>query len=138
MSVNDALRHAGDSPRGGLNGGRGRVIIVDNDPELLDLLATDLDLEGWDVLAAVRDGQEAVTACAELHPDFLIVDYRMPLGLDGLQVIRRVRLLLPPIRLILYTNYRAPGLAEEAQRLGASYLVKGVLASLRAMLAEAA
>lgn len=115
---------------------RGRVVIVDNDPELLDLVTTDLRLEGWDVVAALRDGQAAVTACTELHPDVLIVDYRMPLGLNGLEVIARVRALAPSVRVILYTNYRAAGLAEEARRLGAAYLVKGELATLRGWLAQ--
>lgn len=115
---------------------RGSVVIVDNDPELLDLVATDLRLEGWDVLATVRDGLQAVTACIEELPDFLIVDYRMPLGIDGLEVTRRVRQRAPSVRVILYTNYRASGLAEQARRLGASYLVKGELATLRASLSE--
>jgi len=115
---------------------RGRVVIVDNDPELLDLVTTDLRLEGWDVVAAVRDGLEAVKACLDLQPDVLIADYRMPLGLDGLQVISRVRALAPSVRVILYTNYKAAGLAQEARRLGADYLVKGELATLRAWLAQ--
>jgi len=125
------------APGGAVDVTRGRVIIVDNDPELLELVSTDLRLEGWDVVAAVRDGLEAISACMKLLPDVLVVDYRMPLGLDGLQVISRVRLLLPSIRLILYTNYRLPGLADEARQLGASYLVKGELATLRARLAQA-
>lgn len=121
----------------GVDGARGRVVIVDNDPELLDLVKTDLRLEGWDVVAALRDGQAAVTACADLNPDVLIADYRMPLGLDGLEVISRVRQLAPSVRVILYTNYKAAGLAEEARRLGATCLIKGELATLRAALAQA-
>ena len=124
------------APGGARSPTRGRVIIVDNDPELLDLVATDLRLEGWDVVAALRDGMDAVRACLDLHPDVMVVDYRMPLGLNGLEVISRVRALAPSVRLILYTNYRASGLAEQARRLGAAYLVKGELATLRAWLAQ--
>ena len=124
------------APGGARSPTRGRVIIVDNDPELLDLVSTDLRLEGWDVVAAVRDGMQAVTACLELHPDVLVADYRMPLGLNGLQVISRVRALAPSVRVILYTNYRASKLAEQARQLGAAYLVKGELATLRAWLAQ--
>lgn len=132
MPPNPALTAPGGSP----SATRGRVIIVDNDPELLDLVTTDLRLEGWDVVAALRDGTDAVTACLNLHPDVLVVDYRMPLGLDGLQVISRVRTLAPSVRVVLYTNYRASRLAKRARRLGASYLVKGELATLRAWLAQ--
>lgn len=116
---------------------RGRIVIVDNDPELLDLVSTDLGLEGWDVVAAVRDGMKAVHACLDLQPDYLIVDFRMPLGLDGLEVLSRVRAAAPSVRVVLYTNYRGQDLAEKTRRLGASYLVKGELATLRAWLAQA-
>ena len=108
-----------------------RVVVADNDADALDLLDLDLALEGHEVVGRSADGSGAVELCRTLHPDVLVVDFRMPPGPDGLAVLRALSD-QPQLRKIVYTNYRDPDLQRRVERLGAAYLVKGDLRRLRA------
>ena len=68
---------------------RPRVLAVDDDPEILDLLDRGLKIEGFDVRVA-SDGEAALKALAEHPTDVVVLDVMMP-GLDGLAVIHRIR-----------------------------------------------
>jgi AmiR/NasT family two-component response regulator len=113
-----------------LSSTRLRVVIADNDPDALDLLDLDLALEGHDVVGRGRNGIDAMALCRELQPDLLVVDLRMPPGPDGLAVVDELHG-QPGLTMIIYTNYRDAGFAARAERLGAGYLLKGDLRTLR-------
>lgn len=66
-----------------------RLLAVDDDPEILDLLDRGLKIEGFDVCVA-SDGEAALAALAEHTTDVVVLDVMMP-GLDGLAVIKRIR-----------------------------------------------
>lgn len=67
----------------------GTVLVVDDDPVIVNLLQVNFEIEGYDVLAAT--GGEAGLAQARLgHPDVIVLDVMMP-GIDGLEVARRLR-----------------------------------------------
>jgi two-component system response regulator MprA len=66
-----------------------RLLAVDDDPEILDLLRRGLAIEGFDVRVAA-DGDAALKSLAEHPTDVVILDVMMP-GLDGLAVIQRIR-----------------------------------------------
>jgi CheY-like chemotaxis protein len=126
------------SPASGpATGNRLRVVIADNDPDALDLLDLDLALEGHDIVGRGRDGTQAIALCRELSPDLLVVDLRMPPGPDGLAVVSELSG-QPGLHIIVYTNYRDAKLAARAERLGAAYLLKGDLRTLRTAIAELA
>jgi CheY-like chemotaxis protein len=108
-----------------------RLVLADNDRDALDLIALDLSLEGHEVAAAVADGAEAVAACDREKPDVLVVDYRMPPGIDGVEVARRVLARPSAARVIVYSNYVDADVINSAERLGARWLQKGDLAALR-------
>lgn len=107
-----------------------RVVVADNDVDALDLLVLDLNLEGHHVVGTARNGASAVDLCRSLEPDVLVVDLRMPPGVDGLGVAEQLRD-QPGLRIVLYTNYRDGAVAQRAQLLGATYLLKGDLRTLR-------
>lgn len=111
-------------------------MIADNDPGVLELLTTDLALEGYTVVATVMSGEEAEVACAQHRPDVFICDHRMPPGPSGLETIREVAAAGTAGACILYTNYRLPGLVAKTEKLGAVYVAKGALWQLRRVLAE--
>jgi CheY-like chemotaxis protein len=108
-----------------------RIVIADNDPDAIDLLLLDLRLEGHEVVGAADSGEQAVELCESLRPDVLVVDYRMPPGPNGIEVVRRLRQSMPDLRVIVYSNYNQQRLHDAAARLGATYLAKGQLAALR-------
>ena len=66
-----------------------RVLVVDDEQSLTDLLRMALRYEGWDVRTAA-DGHAALATIREFRPDALVLDVMMP-GLDGLEVLHRLR-----------------------------------------------
>lgn len=66
-----------------------RILIVDDDPTLSELLSMKLTKDGFDVIATGA-GVEALRLAYQHHPDAIILDIMMP-GMDGLEVCRRLR-----------------------------------------------
>lgn len=106
-----------------------RLVIIDNDEAVLELLGLDMRLEGHDVMATAVNGIDGLAAVDEHQPDSLIVDLRLGPGINGLEVARRVR--RPGLRVVLYTNYVTPGVVDEATDAGATVVEKGNLYALR-------
>lgn len=71
------------------SGGAPRLLIVDDDPNLLVVLAEQLRQDGYEVRTA-RDGDEALRRLDEAWPDLLVVDMLMP-RMDGLTLAREVK-----------------------------------------------
>jgi len=65
------------------------ILVVDDEPSILDLLSYNLRKEHFEVLTA-HDGAEALKLAAEHRPDLVILDLMLP-GVDGLEVCRRLR-----------------------------------------------
>src|SRR5690606_33558390 len=66
-----------------------RVLVVDDEVNLTELLAMAMRYEGWEVTAA-HTGSDAVRAARELRPDAVVLDMMLP-DFDGLEVMRRIR-----------------------------------------------
>jgi len=66
-----------------------RLLVVDDEPNIRELLSASLRFAGFDVTTAA-DGQQALTAARKEHPDLLVLDVMMP-GVDGFEVVRRLR-----------------------------------------------
>ena len=66
-----------------------RILIADDDPQILRALRITLTARGYDVTTA-PDGKAALTAAIETHPDLIVLDLGMP-GLTGIEVIEAVR-----------------------------------------------
>ena len=67
----------------------GRVLVVDDDKNICELLRLYLEKEGYGVIRA-HDGEEAVVKFNALKPDIILLDIMLP-GLDGWQVCREIR-----------------------------------------------
>lgn len=68
---------------------RRRVLIVDDEPNIVLSLQFLLDREGYDVVVA-RDGESALASAAGAPPDLVVLDLMLP-GIDGYEVCRRLR-----------------------------------------------
>ncbi len=66
-----------------------RLLVVDDEPNIRELLSASLRYAGFEV-ATAADGQQALAAAATFRPDLLVLDVMMP-GLDGFGVVRRLR-----------------------------------------------
>src|SRR5579864_4763256 len=71
------------------NGSGGRILVVDDEPSIVDAVATALRYEGFDVREE-RTGRGAIAAVADFQPDLVVLDWMLP-DLDGIEVGRRLR-----------------------------------------------
>ncbi|MGM9445560.1 response regulator transcription factor [Streptomyces murinus] len=78
-----------------------RVLVVDDDPDLAEVLTGALRYEGWQVRAA-GDGAAALTAARELTPDAVVLDVMLP-DMDGFTVLRRLHETQPEVCVLFLT-----------------------------------
>jgi excisionase family DNA binding protein len=116
-------RSAVTPPRAAATAGRPRVLVVDDESAIRDLLSKTLALAEYDVDLA-PDGRTALERLRIIPYDLLITDLKMP-GIDGLAVIREARRLKADIPVIIITGFSTEASAIEAVNLGVSgYLTK--------------
>lgn len=102
---------------------RPRVLVVDDEASIRELLSKTLALAEYDVETA-PDGRSAIERLRLGSYDLLIADLKMP-GLDGLAVIREAKRLRADLPVIIITGYSTESSAIEAVNLGVSgYLTK--------------
>ncbi len=100
-----------------------RVLIVDDEKNMRWVLGQALSSEGFEI-AEATNGNEALEAVAELEPDVMILDHRMP-GKDGMEVLRTLRAKGVDFPIIMLTAHGNVATAVEAMRAGATeYLTK--------------
>jgi DNA-binding NtrC family response regulator len=99
------------------------VLLVDNDAEMVSVLAQHLQAEGWDV-AAATSGDQALAVLREDEVDVIVTDLVMD-GVDGMTILREAKQREPVPRVILMTAFASLETAIEAMRFGAyDYLTK--------------
>jgi two-component system OmpR family response regulator len=88
-----SARATGGAVAGSSPAGRGtpeaRLLVVDDEPNIRELLSASLRYAGFEV-ATAADGQQALALADSFRPDLLVLDVMMP-GLDGFGVVRRLR-----------------------------------------------
>ena len=102
---------------------RPRILVVDDEASIRDLLSKTLALADYDVDTS-PDGRSALERLRLYPYDLLIVDLKMP-GMDGLAVVREAKRLKADLPVIIITGYSTESAAIEALNLGVtSYLTK--------------
>ncbi len=81
-----------------------RLIIADDHPMVREGLKVSLESEGLSVVADVSNGEEALAAAAEHHPDVVLLDISMPV-MNGLEACIAFQEQLPDIRLLIITMH---------------------------------
>jgi len=112
-----------------------RIVVADIDLDALDLALTDLRLEGHEVFGAL-DAADAEALVAEVSPDVVVLDHRMPPGITGLELAERLVTEAPGLRIVIYSNYQKVELRVRAAKIGVPFLAKGNLRALRAAVAQ--
>jgi excisionase family DNA binding protein len=111
------------SPAAPVRNTRQRVLVVDDEASIRDLLSKTLALAEYDVDTA-PDGTTALDRMRAFSYDLLIADLKMP-GMDGLTLIRQAKRIKADLPIIIITGFSTESSAIEAVNLGvAGYLTK--------------
>ncbi|MBT4400153.1 MAG: response regulator [Bacteroidetes bacterium] len=105
-----------------------KILIIEDEPELVKVLRSYLEKSNFDVITAYR-GDSGLTAWEQQKPDLVLLDLNLP-GMDGLEVLRQVRKFDKDVGIILLTAIVDKDVADEAFRMGADdYISKPVQVS---------
>jgi signal transduction histidine kinase/DNA-binding response OmpR family regulator len=99
-----------------------RVLVVDDEPSVVDVFRDFLSGQGYD-LSVASSGEEAVELIPKVRPDLILTDVNLP-GLSGLEVVRFAKQFDPETCVIVVTGYTTASTAIEALRQGAYDYVK--------------
>ena len=109
-----------------MNKNKPKIIIVEDDPNLLDLYAYEFKNLGFDVIKA-EDGMQGLASTISEKPDLVILDVMLP-KLDGISMLKELRLTPGDVGrtpVIVLTALSDTSFANEAMRLGANeYFIK--------------
>jgi diguanylate cyclase (GGDEF)-like protein len=101
---------------------KGKVLIVDDAPDTIEIIAKLLQFEGYQVLTA-SNGEEGVQCVIKERPDVVLMDINLP-GMDGNQTLREIKKINPIQSVIMLTAYATVDNAIEALKLGATDFIK--------------
>jgi len=99
-----------------------RILLVDDIPAMRVAVRGLLEDADLAVIGEAVDGLQAVTMAAQLQPDVVVMDVRMP-GLDGLQATKRITGAHPHIRVVVYSVFDSDETQHAARQAGAAAFV---------------
>jgi len=96
-----------------------RFIVVEDQTAIREMLMQLLaPLPGFECVGSCGDGQAAVELCATAKPEIAVLDMRLP-GLHGVDLLRRMRKVLPELRVLIFSGHENPVLIREVIAAGA-------------------
>ena len=95
-----------------------RILVIDDEPNVVDILVTLLGQEGYHVLGALTS-DEGLKLFILSHPDLVVLDIALPGTVNGLEMLKRIRSISPTARVIVVSGMGDPALARQAIDLGA-------------------
>ncbi len=101
---------------------KGKVLIVDDVPDTLEIIQRLLRYDGYDVITA-STGEAGVKMVEEEKPDVVLMDINLP-GMDGTEALKRIRIINPIQCVIMLTAFATVDNAIQALKEGASDFVK--------------
>jgi len=103
----------------------GLVLVIDDERLLADSIAAYLEHHGFSTVVALS-GEDGLARAESASPDVAIVDVRLP-QMNGIEVLRRLREMLPTIEVLMVTAHASVASAVDAMKLGAfDYVMKPV------------
>lgn len=101
---------------------RFRVLVIDDDPGIRDLLEAQVSRLGFTALS-VEDGESALEALEAFRPDLVTLDVVLP-GMGGIETLRQLKQRLPEVPVVMLSGHGQVQVIVEAMRLGASNFLR--------------
>ena len=99
------------------------ILVVDDEKDICDFLEDLLTEENYRTFTALN-GEKAIDITRKEKPDLILLDIKMP-GMDGIEVLEKIKGIDPEIPVIMITGYGSLKTAREAMKLGAyDYITK--------------
>ncbi len=103
-------------------------MIIDDEESTRELLKLSLEADGYEVLTS-EDGPGGLAACEASRPEIVLTDIKMP-GMDGIEVLRRLKGINPDVEVIVITGHGEMDLAIKALQLEASDFINKPISDL--------
>lgn len=101
-----------------------KILIVDDDHSMCELLRLILRREGYNVVGQAHDGEAALDKCARLEPDLVCLDIDMP-KLSGMEVLQSIREAHPGVAVVMVSAESSMDVVKNAIQAGArGFIVK--------------
>jgi len=101
---------------------RKSILVVDDDPNICEVLATNLKAKGY--VKCANTGKKAIEMSKDEHFDLALIDIRLP-DMEGIQLLSQLRGTIPKMMKIIITGYPSIDNAVEALNKGAdAYIIK--------------
>jgi len=110
---------------------KSRILVIDDEAAIRDSLKMTLEYEGYEFLAAAT-GQEGLALIERESPDLVLLDVKMP-GMDGLEVLDRVRAINDALPVVVVSGHGTISTAVEATKKGAFDFIEKPFASDRVL-----
>ena len=102
-----------------------RILIVDDEPEICDILQEFLSLKGYEVFT-VLNGEDAISKLKEERPHIVLLDMLMA-GMNGMEVLQRIKKIDRQVGVIITTGVKDEKIAKQAIKKGADdYITKPI------------
>jgi two-component system invasion response regulator UvrY len=96
-----------------------KVLVVDDHESLRRSVTFLLECNSLEVCGEAESGEEAVKKVAELKPDVVIIDARLPHGMDGLQAAREIRRISPTTKILICSLHEDAAIESAVLEAGA-------------------
>ena len=98
-----------------------KILLVDDEPDLLELIGRRIEEWGYDLIKATN-GKEAVNAVKDKLSDIVILDYAMP-DMDGIATLQKIREIDDKVAVIMFTAYPNTDTLKWAEKLNVSAFI---------------
>jgi two-component system KDP operon response regulator KdpE len=98
-----------------------KILIVDDEPEIAELIKPILELKGYTVVS-VQTGQDALDIYPKENPDVILLDLGLP-DIDGREVLKNIKLKSPQAKIIIVSGYSDTKTQQELISQGADYFL---------------
>ena len=98
-----------------------KILLVDDEPDILKVMGARIESWGYE-LATALSAKDALVAIKDNKPDIAILDYMLS-GMDGVELLKEIRLFNSDLPVIMFTAYPEPKAMEGTEKLGVKAFV---------------